>query len=434
MTSEPTVTPAAVAEAASSAVPPAPAARPSPAGRGTRDERVTAVRLHTVAVTRRTTWLLAEVRGSDGTTGWGELSDLPGGDPAAPLSELAAGITGTTWGRAVTWLDTHGQRWADAPAGATARLTRRTVLGGLATAVADAAARRAALPLGHWIRRAAAPPPAPAGPPDRAAPPPSPACAAPPAGAPRVALYANINRAMTTRTPQAAARLAARAVAAGFRAVKCAPFDGLPAGDRVGAGLEIARAVRDAVGTEVDVLLDAHHLVTVADILSRSEAFAALRPGWLEDAAPLDDVTGLRRLRDALGVPLAGGEFTGREQEVLPALRGGVLDVLLPDVKHAGGPLPALRLARLARRYGADVSFHNPSGPVATAAAAHLTLLAGSALPLEVMFGERNGPAGRDTPPYFLVDGAYVLPSGPGLGLAPLPAPQVLSADGGVTP
>ncbi|MER7229312.1 hypothetical protein ABT370_40035, partial [Streptomyces rubradiris] len=163
MTSEPTVTPAAVTEAASSAVPPAPAARPSPAGRGTwseratGSERVTAVRLHTVAVTRRTTWLLAEVRGSDGTTGWGELSDLPGGDPAAPLSELATGITGTTWGRAVTWLDTHGQRWADAPAGATARLARRTVLGGLATAVADAAARRAALPLGHWIRRAAAP-------------------------------------------------------------------------------------------------------------------------------------------------------------------------------------------------------------------------------------------------------------------------------------
>ncbi|WP_436960311.1 enolase C-terminal domain-like protein [Streptomyces sp. SudanB182_2057] len=430
MTPEPTVTPAA--EAAPSVVPPATAARPSLAGPGTPgeraadSERVTAVRLHTVSVTRRTTWLLAEVRGGDGTTGWGELSDVPGGDPAAPLSELAAGITGTTWVRAVTWLDTQGQRWADAPAGATARLARRTVLGGLATAVADAAARRTALPLGHWIRRSAALPPVPAGLPDRAASPSS-------AEAPRVALYANINRAMTARTPQAAARLAARAVAAGFRAVKCAPFDGLPAGVRLGAGLEIARAVRDTVGPEVDVLLDAHHLVTVADVLGRSEEFAALQPGWLEDAARLDDVTGLRRLRDALGVPLAGGEFTGREEEVLPALRGGVLDVLLPDVKHAGGPLPALRLARLAQRYGADVSFHNPSGPVATAAAAHLTLLAGSALPLEVMFGERDGPAGWSAPPHLLVDGTYALPSGPGLGLAPAHAPQDPSVNRGVS-
>ncbi|MEU0743317.1 enolase C-terminal domain-like protein [Streptomyces sp. NPDC006134] len=448
----------AAARGPASAPQPPPPGGDGPGGRSADGDRITAVRLHTVPVTPRTTWLLAEARGADGTTGWGELSDLPCGDPAALLAELAAQVTGVPWAEAVVWLDTYGQHWASAPPTRQARLARRTALGGLATAVADAAARRAGLTLGDWTLRADTAVPAAASSPDSAASPastrtpaptaiptpaptatqtPTPAPAAPlplsapavepvvepasaSAGEPRsVPLYANINRAMAARTPEAAAQVAARAVAAGFRAVKCAPFDGLPARDRLAAGLDIARAVRDTVGDGTDLLLDAHHLVTVADVLARAEDFTALRLGWLEDAARLDDVTGLRRLRDALGIPLAGGEFAGTAREVLPALRSGALDVLMPDVKHAGGPLPALRLARLARDHGAGVSFHNPSGPVATAATAHLTALTGSGLPLEVMFGEADWRPGWSSPPEPLAAGRYTLPPGPGSGLVP---------------
>ncbi|GAA2238367.1 hypothetical protein GCM10010360_74810 [Streptomyces nogalater] len=62
----------------------------------------------------------------------------------------------------------------------------------------------------------------------------------------------------------------------------------------------------------------------------------------------------------------------------------------------------------------------------------------GSSLPLEIMFGERDSPAGWNTPPCLFTDGAYALPSGPGLGLAPAPAhthkPESPADHGTVTP
>ncbi|SDL25298.1 enolase C-terminal domain-like protein [Streptomyces indicus] len=333
-------------------------AAPPASGRGTA--------LHPVPVTARTTWLLVRQG-----PGWGELSDIPEEEAARILASgapLHSGFAG------------------------------RTVAGGLATAAADAAARAAGRPLADWLA-------------DRTA------------GTVHrrtLPLYANINRAVRTRNPDAAAAVAARAVAAGFGTVKIAPWDALTGPDRIAEGLRIARAVRDAIGEDRRLLLDAHHLLTVDELLVHADALAELRPGWLEDTAQLHDPQGLRKVRDALGVPLAGGEFAATEDEVLPALRSGALDVLMPDVKHAGGPQQVLRLAGLAERHGVAVSLHNPSGPVATAASAHLSaLLAPSSPPLEFMFGEVAWRAETVTPHEPVAAGTYTLPPGPGLGLVP---------------
>ncbi|MGN6700669.1 MAG: hypothetical protein ACTHMR_21135, partial [Thermomicrobiales bacterium] len=79
----------------------------------------------------------------------------------------------------------------------------------------------------------------------------------------RIPLYANVNRAVTERTPAGFARAAADAVAEGFRAVKCAPFDGVvrqrvrdrDQRARVQLGLDCVAAMREAVGPDVDVLV-----------------------------------------------------------------------------------------------------------------------------------------------------------------------------------
>src|SRR4029079_17106683 len=81
-----------------------------------------------------------------------------------------------------------------------------------------------------------------------------------------VAAYANINRSVTDRTPAGFAAAAARAVAAGYAAVKLAPFDGVIAADaaqtpidaRTRTGLDCVFAVRDAVGTDIAVMVDCH--------------------------------------------------------------------------------------------------------------------------------------------------------------------------------
>ncbi|MFI7006614.1 enolase C-terminal domain-like protein [Streptomyces sp. NPDC050145] len=322
--------------------------------------------LHPVSVTPRTTWLLVK-RGE----GWGELSDIPQ-DEAARL------LTST-------------DRLPDTFAG-------RTVAGGLATAAADAMARAADLPLADWLA----------------------ARTGKEVTRRTVPLYANINRAVRARTPTSAAETAARAVAAGYDTVKIAPWDGLTGPDRVAEGLRLARATREAIGDERHLLLDCHHLLTVDELLDHAEELAELRLGWLEDTAMLDDPDGLRAVREATRTPLAGGEFAASESEVLPALRSGALDVLMPDVKHAAGPLQVLRLADLAARYGIAVSLHNPSGPVATAASAHLSaLLPSTSPPLETMFGEVEWRAATVSPPEPLTAATYSLGPRSGIGVTP---------------
>ncbi|WP_327355601.1 enolase C-terminal domain-like protein [Streptomyces sp. NBC_01304] len=352
-------------------------------------------RLHAVPVTARTTWLYAEVTGP-GVTGWGELSDIPAAAAEPLLRELAGVVRGLEVADAERKLEEAVRPWT---AGGD-RFHRWTVLGGLATAVADAAARAAGEPLAEHLgafrgRVGSAP------------------------ARHRIPLYANINRAMANRTPEAAAQVARRAVAAGFGTVKCAPFDGLPDRHRLKEGLEIARAVRDAIGPERQLLLDAHHLVSVEEVVAHADEFVALCLGWLEDAAPLGDVRALRRLADATGTPLAGGEFAATAEEVRPALASGALAVLMPDVKHAGGPRRVLRLAALAADHGVALSPHNPSGPVATAASAHLAALLPDGPPLETMFGEVTW-RGASVSPYEPLDpGTYALNDRPGLGLTP---------------
>lgn len=354
------------------------------------------VSLRTVRATDRSTWLFVTVS-CGGHTGVGEMSDLDPLSAAGGLfGVLAERIRGIPVAAAETWLGTDGPRWANRPTTEAGRLRRRTALGGVATAVADLAARTADVTLAQWL----------GGQP----------------GVKAIPLYANINRAMRERTPEAAARLATHARAAGFRAVKCAPFDGLTGENRAQAGLEIATAVRDAIGAEVGLMVDVHHELDLPQLLMVADGLAGLRLDWLEDAVPIGDVDGLWRVRDAVGCPLAGGEFVGDPGDLRPALHAGVLDVVMPDVKHAGGPSAVLALARVAVDHGARVSLHNPSGPVATAASGHVAALLPPDLPLESMFGEHAARSAFAHPLEHIEHGELHLPPGPGLALRLMPA------------
>ncbi|MBC9714837.1 hypothetical protein H9Y04_19995 [Streptomyces sp. TRM66268-LWL] len=246
-----------------------------------------------VPVTTRTTWLLVQQG-----RGWGELSDIPEAEAARLLAA-------------------HGC----AREGLPDTFEGRTVAGGLATAEADAAARAAGLPLADWLA----------------------ARIGRPVQRRVIPLYANINRALTARTPQAAAALAREAVAAGHTTVKIAPFDGLTGPGRIERGLELAHAVREAIGSEAELLLDAHHLLSVAEVIAHARVFTELRLGRLEDSARLDDVPGLHRVRDAIDAPLAGGEVRWRAATASPPEP-------LTAAAYALGPAPGLGITPLTER------------------------------------------------------------------------------------
>ena len=331
----------------------------------------------------RTRWTFVRLEAADGVVGFGECSDAGRPDQArAAFEALAGGFTdraGTADALA---------RIADAAA-QDHDLVRRTVSGGIEQAFCDVAARRAGEPLWRWLGGTAGGP---------------------------VPLYANVNRVVGARRPEDVAAAGARAVAAGFIVVKCAPFDVPLAGSSLAdAGLARLRALRAAVGAEVRLLVDCHERLELRDVLRIVPDLEDLGIAWLEDAIACADRAGLRALRNATAIPLAGGELAGAPEEVVPAVEERLLDIVMPDVKHAGGLLRALRIGRAVP--SAQVSPHNPSGPIGTAMSAHLSNSLPNFTILEYAHGEAPWRAE-------LVDGAEVvangqlrLPDGPGLGI-----------------
>ncbi|MEU6371998.1 enolase C-terminal domain-like protein [Streptomyces sp. NPDC046909] len=330
--------------------------------------------LFRVAVSARTEWLVLRVGGADGSYGYGECSDA--GSLDAVLKELDV-------------LKEFGALKELDGCPGDEGFVAITVRGGLEQARLDREARRTGVPLRRLLTGEQPPQ--------------------------RVELYANINRAPGGRTPREVARVAEAAVRDGFRAVKLAPFDTPDTEGRrtlAEIGLDRVRAVRDAVGDRVDVMVDAHERLTLAELTSLLRPFEELDLHWLEDGVGIGRPAELAELRSRTELPLAGGEFASRAAEVHPVR--GLLDVFLPDVKHAGGPRAALELA--AHSGTARISHHNPSGPVATLHAAQLTP-ARLAERLEYAYGEVDWRPDLVHGAERVHDGRLTLTDAPGIGL-----------------
>ncbi|WP_162605992.1 enolase C-terminal domain-like protein [Jiangella aurantiaca] len=366
------------------------------------------VRRYSRDVTWRTTWEFAEVVLSDGTVGLGEWSDAGAWQLAhASIDARAGRLIRLPLEAALTQIRAEAEEVGRRdPRSHPHRRLELTVLGGLDAALCDLAAQHAGSSLSAWLvsqAGAEAQGAARAGSQD-----------APVAD---IRCYGNINRAVHIRTVDSVVRVAKEALAAGFTRLKLAPFDFLVGARRISAGLELAAAVRDAVGTETELMLDLHNQLSVDEILAVRDELQALDLRWLEDVAPLHDVDAHRRVRDEIGVPLAAGEFAASPAELRPLLDAGALNVVMPDVKHAGGPRRALELARFAGRHGVEVSPHNPTGPVASA---HTAMLCRAVSPhglLELALLETEDRQAIVDPPETTVSGAYVSPAGPGLGV-----------------
>jgi galactonate dehydratase len=340
-------------------------------------------------VSDRIQWRIVRLTLPDGRRGVGECSD------SGPLPTAVHALE--SLGPALADLlrnppeDPGAVRaWADA---ALRRLPRtrsaRTVLGGVEQTVCDVAARGRGVELWRWLGASQGRP---------------------------IPVYANINRVPGGRSPADVARAAVIAVKDGHRALKCAPFD--VADERLPlarAGVARLEAVRDAVGEDIELMVDCHLRLDPADVEWILPELHRLRVSWLEDAVDVEDVAGLTRLRELTGATLAGGEFAYAEDQLAPAVEAGLIDVVMPDVKHAGGITRAHALAMSAP--GVRVAPHNPCGPVGTAASAHLFLALPHACVLEIATGEVPWRARLVEPPERVDDGCLTLAQGLGLGI-----------------
>jgi galactonate dehydratase len=245
-----------------------------------------------------------------------------------------------------------------------------------------------------------------------------------------VPLYANINRGANPRTPEGFGAAATRAVQAGFRAIKLAPFEPLVWEDAAdpaqraayAQGLARIAAVRDAVGPAIDVMVDAHWRFSPGGAARLVQDVAPFGLFWLECPVSEANHPAIRRLRSMAndrGMRLAGAETLAGLGAYRAVIEAGCYDVLMPDIKHAGGHAEIMRIAALAQTTGTEIAPHNPTGPVCHAQSVHLCATLPNLLPLEVQFGETEGFFTLVTGHDLRFDrGRAMLSASPGLGTA----------------
>ncbi len=236
-----------------------------------------------------------------------------------------------------------------------------------------------------------------------------------------IRLYANINRATIDRTPEGFARNAAAAVADGFDAVKLAPFDGMPrdvdnARDAE-AGIACMEAVREAIGPEVDLLIDCHSRFTVRGALEVADALRDLDLFWYEQPTPETDLDDVICIKEQCGIPIAGGEqrvFSSSFREVMAR---GAMDMVMPDVGIVGGIGELKKVADMAEAWGVATAPHGPFGPVELAAGIETMATQPGFQILEFAWGEASWRSDLTLPAERIVNGRVSLSDRPGLGV-----------------
>ncbi len=215
-------------------------------------------------------------------------------------------------------------------------------------------------------------------------------------------------------TPDHMANEARKLAADGYRAIK------VKVGQSLRLDIERIEAVRAAVGSEIDLMLDANSGYDPTTAIQLGRAAERLGIYWLEEPVHPDDLPGYRRVRGALkDIRLAAGEGEFNAAGFLPFLEQGLLDVVQPDIARCAGFTGSRRVAALASAYNVAVAPHTgASGPVCIAATLHLAAAVPNLLTFEDMYIHNPLQAILSEPLPKQADGRIGVPLAPGLGVA----------------
>ena len=182
-------------------------------------------------------------------------------------------------------------------------------------------------------------------------------------------------------------------------------------------GVNVIAAMREAVGPNIGILLDAHghyNVPTAVRICKRLEPYNI---GWFEEPTPPESIQALKSVREQVNVPICVGERLYTRHDFLPLLEQGLTDYIMPDVVWTGGISELLRIATLAEAYHVPISPHNAMGPLQVLAGAHTMMTVPNLYRLEhniANYGNYN--TFIDHPLDFRGDQLY-LSDRPGLGV-----------------
>jgi galactonate dehydratase len=223
------------------------------------------------------------------------------------------------------------------------------------------------------------------------------------------------------RTPESFAEKAAGVARRGYTALKFDPFGDnwrMLSRSEFDLSIDIIRAVREAVGPRVDLLVEGHKRFNAAAAIELAEAMHPMRPGWFEEPCDHANIAATIEVARRSPVPIATGEDLSSKQQFAELLKHEVIGIIQPEPLNLGGLFAARKIADMADAHYAVVAPHSAQGPVCSAACVQLN----ASIPnffLHETFDEFNEPWEKEIVfgAVEVVEGYIDVPSRPGLGI-----------------
>jgi D-galactarolactone cycloisomerase len=216
------------------------------------------------------------------------------------------------------------------------------------------------------------------------------------------------------------AKEAAGYVIEGFKAVKL----------KVGFGVEedaaVTRAVREAIGPDVGLMVDANHAYDAVAAIRLGRMIEPYNIEWFEEPVPPEDVAGYRAVKAALSIPVAGGECEFTRFGFRDLLVSRAIDIIQPDTCAAGGLSECKKIADMAEAFGVRYNPHVWGTGIAIAASLQLLAVLPAHTPVSLApiqpmleFDRTEHPIRQSllVHPIEHASGIVRVPDGPGLGI-----------------
>jgi galactonate dehydratase len=212
----------------------------------------------------------------------------------------------------------------------------------------------------------------------------------------------------------------------GFTAVKMNATDEMQMIDsyqKIEKVLERVASFREAVGTSLEVAIDFHGRLhkAMAKVLARE--LEQFHPMFIEEPVLPENNEALREIAHVTSIPIATGERMFSRWHFKELLQSGYIDIIQPDLSHAGGITECKKIISMAEAYDVAAAPHCPLGPIALAACLQVDAGCYNSFIQEQSLGIHYNKGNdlldyiTDKTVFSYQDGYVQIPSGPGLGI-----------------
>lgn len=192
--------------------------------------------------------------------------------------------------------------------------------------------------------------------------------------------------------------------------------------DNLQRGLEPFRKIREAVGDQMDIMVEGHGLWSLPAARQIARALEEYQPYWLEDLLRADDLDALADLRRSTTTPILVSEYLTTRYEYKAVLEKNAADIIMIDPTWAGGITESKKIATMAETWKRPVAMHDCTGPFTLFAGLHLAINATNAVYQETVRAYlRISYPQLVTEGVTVKDGHILAPTAPGLGTTLLP-------------